>query len=243
MSEWELLIIAVAAVLTAAITAVAGAGGGVVLLVVILQFEDPLIAVPAHGVIQLVSNGTRAVTLRDAAETRLLRWYVPLLVPGTIVGYLVADSIPRDGGRAIIGAFALLAVWWPAATAWLAPRGGSHRRLTLLGGFNGLLNPTIGATGPLIAPAFRTITADHVSFVATFAVVQVINHIAKVAVFGIAGFAFREHLPMILIASVGVFVGTRIGARYLKRWDPEKLGLLFQVAVTAGAVRLLVGVL
>lgn len=242
MSEWELLIIAIAAVLTAAITAVAGAGGGVVLLVVILQFVDPLVAVPAHGVIQLVSNGTRAVTLREEAETRLLGWYVPLLVPGTVIGYLVADSIPRDGGRAIIGGFALLAVWWPAATAWLAPTGGGNRRLSLVGGLNGLLNPTIGATGPLIAPAFRTITKDHVSFVATFAVVQTLNHIVKIAVFGVAGFAFREHLPMIVVASVGVYVGTRVGARYLKRWDPELLGRLFQVAVTVGAVRLLLGV-
>lgn len=243
MSEWELLIIAVAAVLTAAITAVAGAGGGVVLLVVILQFVDPLVAVPAHGMIQLVSNGTRAVTLREAAETRLLGWYLPLLVPGTVIGYLVADSIPRDGGRAIIGGFALLAVWWPAATAWLAPTGGGNRRLSLVGGLNGLLNPTIGATGPLIAPAFRTIAKDHVSFVATFAVVQTLNHLVKIAVFGVAGFAFREHLPMIVVASVGVFVGTRVGARYLKRWDPDLLGRLFQVAVTVGAVRLLLGVL
>lgn len=243
MSEWELLIIAGAAVVTAGITAVAGAGGGVVLLVVILQFVDPLVAVPAHGVVQLVSNGTRAATLRAEAETHLLRWYLPLLVPATVVGYFVADAIPRDGGRAIIGGFALVAVWWPAATAWLAPAGGGHRRLALVGGLNGLLNPTIGATGPLIAPAFRTITSGHVSFVATFALVQVLNHIVKVAVFGVAGFAFREHLPMIVVASVGVYVGTRIGARYLKRWDPELLGRLFQVAVTIGAVRLLLGVL
>lgn len=241
MSEGELLIVAVAAVLTAGITAVAGAGGGVVLLVVILQFVDPLVAVPAHGVVQLVSNGTRAATLREQADTTLLRWYLPLLLPGTVIGYFVADSIPRDGGRAIIGGFALLAVWWPAATAWLSPSGGGHRRLPLVGALSGLLNPTIGATGPLISPVFRTIAKDHVSFVATFAVVQVCNHIAKIAVFGVAGFAFREHLPLILVASVGVFVGTRLGARYLHRLDPAMLGRLFQVVVTVGALRLLIG--
>ena len=56
MSEVELLVVAVAAVLTAALTAVAGAGGGVVLLVVMLQFVDPAVAIPAHGVVQLVSQ-------------------------------------------------------------------------------------------------------------------------------------------------------------------------------------------
>lgn len=243
MSELALVIVLVAAVATAALTAVAGAGGGVVLLVVMLQFVDPLVAIPAHGVVQLVSNGTRAVTLRGRAETAPLRGYLPLLLPGMVVGYFVADAIPRAGGRAIIGAFALLAVWWPAATAWLVPRGGGHRRLLLLGAGNGLLTPTIGATGPLIAPAFRTITTDHVAFVATFAVAQVVNHLAKIVVFGVAGFAFREHLPLILVATVGVVVGTRVGARFLTRFDPALLGRVFQVVVTLGALRLLLGVL
>jgi uncharacterized protein len=60
-------------------------------------------------------------------------------------------------------------------------------------------------------------------------------------VFGVAGFAWSDHLPMIVIASIGVVIGTRVGARYLRRFDPEVLGRVFQVAVTLGAVRLLVG--
>lgn len=243
MSEIELAVIAVAAVLTAALTAVAGAGGGVVLLVVMLQFVDPVVAIPAHGVVQLVSNGTRTITMRDDAEPALLRWYLPLLLPATVVGYVIADGIPRDVGRAVVGVFALLAVWWPAATAWLAPRGGGVRRLSLVGAVAGLLNPTIGATGPLLAPAFRTVTRDHVGFVATFSLVQTINHLAKVAVFGVAGFVWSDHLPMIVVASVGVVVGTRVGARYIRRFDPVLLGRVFQLAATAGAARLLVDVL
>ena len=243
MSELELIVIAVAAVLTAALTAVAGAGGGVVLLVVMLQFVDPVVAIPAHGVVQLISNGTRAITLRQEAQRSLLRWYVPLLIPATVVGYFIADGVPRDSGRAAVGVFALLAVWWPAATAWLAPRGGGVRRLTLVGAVAGIVNPTLGATGPLLAPAFRTVTDGHVAFVATFSMVQVINHSVKVAVFGIAGFMWADHLPMILVASVGVIVGTRLGARHIRRFDPAVLGRVFQVAATVGAIRLLVGLL
>jgi uncharacterized membrane protein YfcA len=240
---FELLIIAIAAVMTAGLTAVAGAGGGVVLLVVMLQFVDPVVAIPAHGVVQLVSNGTRTVTMRHDAEVALLRWYLPLLVPATVVGYFIADGIPRDAGRAVVGVFALLAVWWPAATAWLAPRGGGVKRLSLVGAVAGLVNPTIGASGPLLAPAFRTVTTDHVGFVATFSLVQFVNHLVKVAVFGVAGFVWRDHLPMITVASVGVVIGTRVGARYIRRFDPVVLGRVFQVAATAGAVRLLSGLL
>ena len=240
MTGVELVVLGVAALATAALTAVAGAGGGMVLLIVILQFVDPLVAIPAHGVIQLFSNGTRAVTLRADVDRTLLAPFIVPLIPATIIGYFIADAIPRSGGRAIIGVFALLGVWWPAATAWLAPKPGRGSRFGIVGAVSGLINPTVGAAGPLLAPAFRTATADHVGFVATFAVGQVLSHVAKVAVFAAAGFAWADHLGMIVVGALGVVLGTRVGARWLHRLDPVALGWLFKVAVTAGAVRLLV---
>jgi len=243
MSESELVILAIVAVVTAAITAVAGAGGGLILLITILQFVDPLVAIPTHAVIQFVSNSTRAMTLRHKIEIPLLRWYVVPLLPAIGIGFLIADAIPRDSGRGLIGVFALLAVWLPATTAWIAPQPGSGKRFALVGVLAGVTNPPIGAAGPLIAPAFKAATKDHVTFVATFAVAQVMNHLAKIVVFGIAGFAFREHAPMILIGVVGVIVGTRVGAKLLHRADPAMLDWLFKGAVTVGAVRLVLPLL
>lgn len=240
MSEWELVIIAIAAVVTAAITAVAGAGGGVVLLIVFLLFVDPIVAVPAHGIVQLASNGTRAVSLRSDVETHMLRWYLAPLIPATIAGYFIADAIPRSSGRAIVGVFALLAVWWPTATAWLSPKvDGDMRRFSVVGTITGLLNPTIGAPGPLISPAFRAVTSNHVAFVATFSLVQTIGHLVKVGVFMIAGVALADHVPMIVVAAAGVILGTRVGVRYVRRLDEQVLGAIFKFAVTAGALRLI----
>ena len=79
MTGVELVVLGVAALATAALTAVAGAGGGMVLLIVILQFVDPLVAIPAHGVIQLFSNGTRAVTLRADVDRTLLAPFIMVL--------------------------------------------------------------------------------------------------------------------------------------------------------------------
>ncbi len=243
MSEVELLILLAAALATSALTAVAGAGGGMILLIVILQFVDPLVAVPVHAVIQLFSNSTRAVTLRDDADWSVLRPYLVPVLPLTIVGYLIAAEIPETGGRVVIGGFALVATWWPAATSWLAPRPGRGRRFAAVGVLNGILQPTIGATGPLLAPAFRTATSDHVSFVSTFAFAQVFNHLAKIVVFGVAGLAWSEHGPTMAVGVVGVVVGTRIGSRWLRRLDPDVLTVVFRLAVTAGAFRLIGGVL
>ena len=76
MTGVEFVVLGVAALATAALTAVAGAGGGIILLIVILQFVDPLIAVPVHGAIQLFGNGTRAITLRRDVDWSLMLPYL-----------------------------------------------------------------------------------------------------------------------------------------------------------------------
>jgi len=237
----ELVVLLVAALATAALTAVTGAGGGMILLIVILQFVDPLVAIPAHGIIQLFSNGTRAFTLRADVDHRLLRPFLVPLLPFAAVGYLIADAAPRSGGRALIGLFALLAVWLPAATRWLAPTPGRGNRFAIVGAVAGLTNPIFGAVGPLLAPAFRTATESHVQFVATMSVAQFTNHVAKFVVFAVAGFALSDHVELIAVGVVGVVAGTRLGARWLRVLDPKTLTVLFRVAVTVGAGRLIVG--
>ena len=68
MSGLELCLIGVAALFGSAIAAIAGLGGGILLMAVLLQFLDPLEVVPIHGVIQLASNSSRAVILRDDVD-------------------------------------------------------------------------------------------------------------------------------------------------------------------------------
>jgi uncharacterized protein len=239
MSPIELVILGVAAVATSALTAVAGAGGGLILLIVMLQFVSPEVAIPLHGVIQLLSNGSRAAALRHEVETRLLRWYIVPLVPFTIVGFLIVDAVPRDATTAAVGLFALMATWWPAATGWLAPKAdGDVRRFAFVGAVAGIANPTLGAPGPVLAPAFRAAASSHVAMVATLATAQVLNHSVKVIVFAVAGLAWSEHFALLLVAGTGVVIGTWIGARFLGRVRIEVLDRLFRVAVTVGALRL-----
>ena len=55
-----------AAFATSILSAVVGMAGGITLLAVMLLFLEPLAAIPLHGVIQLVSNSSRAWP----------RWYI-----------------------------------------------------------------------------------------------------------------------------------------------------------------------
>lgn len=239
MSTTELAVVGAAAVCTAMLTAVAGLGGGLILLVVMLQFLDPLVAVAVHGVIQLVSNTSRAVALRRNIEWLQVLWSTVLLLPAALIGLRVAAAVPRRAARAAIGAFALVATWAPSIFGRLATTEPSPRVFLGVGALNGFASPTVGATGPLIAPFFRAGSHDRLGFVGTMAAAQALGHLAKVSVFAIDGFPFSDHLQVILIGSAGVAVGTWIGTRLLHRADERLFRLLFHIAITTISLRLL----
>lgn len=241
MTVIELLLIAVASSATAALTGVAGIGGGLILLVVFLQFMDPLVAVPLHGVIQLVSNSSRAFVLRRHLATDLILWSSILLLPGAFIGLRLAEAVPEGLGRAAIAMFALATTWAPQLFRRFGQA--AHRQRTFLGvgALSGLASPTLGATGPLIAPFFHAAIDSRLVLVGTLAAAQAMGHLAKVAVFGADGFAFLDHLGLVAVGSAGVVVGTWIGTRLLHRADEATFQLLFRWAITVVSVRLLIG--
>ena len=68
MGEADLAVLACVALATSALTAVVGLGGGIILLSVMLLFYEPLIAIPLHGAVQLVSNASRTAVQRKHVQ-------------------------------------------------------------------------------------------------------------------------------------------------------------------------------
>ncbi|MDH3212584.1 MAG: hypothetical protein OEM05_08875, partial [Myxococcales bacterium] len=64
MELFELSVLCAAALATSVLSAIVGMAGGITLLSVMLLFLEPLVAIPLHGVIQLVSNATRTAIQR-----------------------------------------------------------------------------------------------------------------------------------------------------------------------------------
>ena len=93
-----LLVLALVAFATAAFSAIVGMGGGIVLLAVLLFFLDPLVVIPLHGAIQLVSNGSRAVAQRRHLQWSLIWRYSILLLPLGAVALALGAELA--GGRA-----------------------------------------------------------------------------------------------------------------------------------------------
>ncbi|HEU4427635.1 MAG TPA: sulfite exporter TauE/SafE family protein [Myxococcota bacterium] len=242
LSEGVLAILSVTAFLTAILSAIVGMAGGMTLLAVMLIFLPPLAAIPLHGAIQLASNFSRTVIQREHARYDLLwRYGLPLLPMGAL-GLLVASRLPERALETAIGAFVLVATWRPA---WLAlgTRAGASEtvRFSALGVVAGFLNVTIGATGPLVAPFFLNLGLPRQAVIGTQAGVQALGHVAKLVLYAGFGFAFREHLPLLALASACAIAGTWVGSRLLDRISERTFTRLYKTVLTVLALQLVVG--
>jgi len=238
----EIVVVGVAALLTSILSAVAGLGGGVILLLVIAQFVAPTIAIPIQGAIQLVSNGSRAALLRSQISWPVVGWASILLFPASLLGVAVATSLPEDVVRLALAAFVLVLAWRPdllKSNARSRTPDDAKIMLVGVGAASGLLNSTVGASGPVTSPFLKAVTASHKAFVASAAMTKVLAHISKLVAFSAQGWSISDYWDTIAVGVAGVIVGSWIGTRLLDRVSEANLDLLFKVVLTALAARVI----
>jgi len=238
----DLAILCSVGLLTSMLSAVVGMAGGITLLSVMLLFFEPLVAIPIHGVVQLVSNSSRTYVQRKHVDWTILWRYSVMLVPMGFVGIEIAQALPPNVTRALIGVFVLIATW---RRGWLLigthpERADVHRRFFILGGVVGLINMTIGAAGPLIAPFFLKIGLSRQAMIGTKAACQAVGHLVKIAIFGIAGFVFAEYAIPLALLSVSVIAGTWIGSQVLESVNERWFTRLYKGVLTLVALHLVV---
>ena len=95
------------------------------------------------------------------------------------------------------------------------------------------MNCTVGATGPLIAPFFLNLGLTRFALVGTKAACQGMGHLAKLAVFGIAGFAYGAYALLLVLLCIAVVFGTAIGSRLLEQVDEHRFVVLYRTVLTA----------
>lgn len=239
MDATTVLLIGLGALATSALTAVLGFGGGIVLLAGLLLVVEPIVAIPLHAAIQVVSNGTRTIIRRRDVDWAIVARTSLLLLPAGALTIPLARAAPAAVLQALIAVTVLAATWIPERTerALPVPTGAGW---IAVGGVLGALNPLVGATGPLVAPMFRAASRTRQAFVGTFAGSQVAGHLAKIVLFGAAGLAPTGHLPAAAAGVAGVVVGTHLGSRVLDRMSERRFTSLYLWAITAVAAYLLV---
>lgn len=241
MTPETVAILTATAFATSVLSAVVGMAGGMTLLGVMLLFLDPLTAIPLHAVVQLVSNGSRTFYQRAHVDWRIAGLFVVPLLPAGALGLAAARDLPPDALRVAIAALVLVATWRPR---WLrlAPKPDPARvgrRFLGLGAAIGFLNVTVGATGVLAGPFFLGLGLSRQALIGSQAVCQMAGHASKIVLFGLAGFAFREHAALLAGLCAASLLGASAGTSLLEKVDERTFGWLYRGVLTVLALQLL----
>lgn len=229
-------VILLAAFVTAAVSGVLGMAGGLLLLGVLLLVLPATVAFVVHGLLQLVSNGWRAVLQRRHLQWQVVGWYsLGALAAGLLVA-LVRYTPDKALTYLLLGLVPML-VWLPKERMHLDAARPAHAALA------GLLvtavNLTAGVAGPLLDVFFVRTTLGRHAVVATKAGTQVLSHLAKVVVYG--GAAGHGIPWLVVVAAVPLsMLGTLLGSRLLDRMTDASFTTATRWVVTAIGVVYLV---
>lgn len=235
LSPWEAVAFYVLSFFTSAMTAAAGIGGGVVLLAIMAAVYPPGVLIPVHGMVQLGSNGGRALLM----ARHVMLGYMPAFLFGGLLGGLAGAQIfaelPVALLRTLLALFILYAAWGPAIRA-LAPSRRTFFGVGLLASFAGIF---VGGTGPMIAPFIAAASADRREVVATHAAFMTFQHIIRVGAFIVIGFAFAPFAGFVIAMVATGFAGTVAGRYFLNRLPERAFRIVFKTVLTLLALRLL----
>lgn len=236
LSLWAALLLILVSCLTSAMTAAFGIGGGLTMVAVMIPLVPIHALVPVHGLVQLGSNGGRAIL-----QVRHARWDILLLFAigatiGALIGGLVVVDVPAVALKLGVGLFVLWSVWgkMPAIGE------GNRVLLAIGGGISTLLSMFVGATGPFVMALYAHAKFTKEELVATFAGSMVMQHCLKVLAFGALGFAFGAWLPLAATMIVAGFVGTVLGTRVLRRLPEHIFRTSLKVLLTLIGIELVV---
>ncbi|MGI9417951.1 MAG: TSUP family transporter [Geminicoccaceae bacterium] len=198
---------------------------------------SPGAAVPIQALVEAAFGSYRLLLLRQFVDRAFL-WQ---FVAGAVVGFAIGVGLrfiaaPSENVLYIImGSLILVTAWLPMAEVvarWRPFRVSVGMITSVIGLF-------AGGIGALIAAAAERNDSDHRQVIATMSGSLLFHHTAKAALFGVFGFSFVDHAPLIVALLVSGLLGTWIGRQVLFDMPPHILKPTFKALVTALACYLL----
>jgi uncharacterized protein len=206
------------AFVTATVSGIFGMAGGLMLMGGLAGLLTVNAAFVTHGLLQLASNGWRAILHRKFLSCRIVGYFaVAALAAGLFVALL--NYRPSKPYLYILLGLTPLFVWLPAQWSRLDANKPAH---ALLGGFVVTsLNLVAGVAGPLLDIFFVRTELTRKQIVATKAATQVFSHLMKIAVYGAPLLALSTAgLPPLWVVAICValsFAGAVLGGKILER--------------------------
>jgi uncharacterized protein len=233
--------IIITAFLTALLSGIFGMAGGLILMGALALVLPVSAAFVAHGMLQLVANGWRAILHRQHISWPIILNYA--LASAAATGAVIAIGfMPSKPLLFLLLGLVPMLVWLPKK--WLQLDASRTPHALASGFLVTALNLSAGVAGPLLDIFFvRTALTRH-QIVATKAATQVFSHLAKIIVYGApllaAGecgmptcWVFALAIPVSMLGTTaGGWVLDRLSDAHFKRWTAwivTSVGLIYLV--------------
>jgi len=229
------ILLVAASFFTSALTAAAGVGGGLALLALMTYIVPISALIPVHGTVQLGSNAGRAFLMRSHVAWVFLSAFVVGAIPGALFGRVAIGLLPDSGMKILLGLFVLVLAW-----IRMPKLAGVGRRGFVATSFvTTFMTMILGATGPFIAVVLSKTFPDRLRLVGTMAAFMTAQHLVKIVVFALAGFAFGSWLPLMAAMIITGFAGTWSGKHVLLKLPESRFRLVFNIGLSLLAVDLI----
>ena len=222
-------LLVVASFFTSALTAAFGLGGGIAMLALLGVFVPVAALIPVHGAVQLGSNTGRAWHQRAHVRTDIFGPFLAGSLLGAAAGAAMVVQLPDAALKVVLGLFIIAVTWARIPGFDRLGRAG----LAIGSAVTALVTMFVGATGPLLSAFFAQILPDdRKALVATHAAGMTIQHFLKVVVFGFAGFAFAQWLPLVAAMVASGYLGTIYGSAWLEKLPEKTFRRWFRIGIT-----------
>ncbi|WP_323843779.1 sulfite exporter TauE/SafE family protein [Microbulbifer magnicolonia] len=236
ISNLTMTLLLIACVVSAFISAVTGGAGGI-LMFAALNTAIPLrMLVPIHGAVQLMNNLARVFYVREH-----IRWDLcgPFFIGCTLgAGAMTVGLASLSWQQLPMALLAVLIFYTVFKPKKLPEIRLAPRNYFWVGIATGTLGILAGAVDPLLAAFFVRRDLSPQEIVANKSVMQAWCHALKIPAFIFLGFAFSDHLGLILLLTVAAVIGTRIGVALLNKLNSELFFNLMKVALLVAGIRI-----
>jgi uncharacterized protein len=227
----------IVSIATSMISAVTGMAGGIVLISFMSLILPHHILIPLHGMVQLISNSSRAITLFKEIRWSLMIPFCLGLPFGVLISLYLIQQI--DNKEIFLLLIALLIFYSLFGTKFKLSISLHPMAYVFVGIGSGFLSLLVGATGPFLASFFLRSDLNKRQLIATKSFAQFTTHLLKIPAFLSLGFDYQEYSLLIVILSIAAILGTILGIKVLNK-IPEQLFLrIFRTILFLIACRLL----
>lgn len=210
-------LVAVVALLAASIASVTGFGIGSLLTPTLALHTGTKLAVAAVSIPHLVGTAQRFWLLRRHVDRRVLLGFGIASALGGLAGALVHASASSRALSVVFGTFVTVA-GVSELTGWMRRVRWGRRSAWVAGGASGALGGMVGNQGGIRTAALLGFDVPKESFVATATAIGLFVDGARMPVY--LATEWRDIFaiwPLVLTATLGVVIGTALGARVLGR--------------------------